>query len=145
MSYYTINEIVALRDTAARIKAEMPYSISLLTVNDIQLAANGVGPDSFPSIVRETLSVLLPYADIATMIHDCEFQYIKDGSKEAWEGANLRFYRNCILRNKDLYGWYDPRRYINIKRIEADYALLGGDICWDAWLSAKKRYNAKPR
>lgn len=141
MSYYALEEIVALRDIAARIKADMPYQISQLTVNDLQKSSNGVGPDSFPSIVRETLSALLPYADIATMIHDAEFEYIKDGSKEAWQGANLRFYRNCLLRNKDLYGWYDPRRYINIKRIEADYALLGGDICWDAWVTAKKRYS----
>lgn len=138
--YYNLDEIVDLRDTAARIKAEMPYQISLLTVQDIQLASNGVGPDSFPSIVRHFLSVMLPYADVATMIHDCEFQYIKDASKAAWEGANLRFYRNCLLRIKDLFGWYDPRRYINQKRAQADYLILGGDICWDAWLSAKKRY-----
>ena len=143
MSYYELEEIVALRDIAARIKAEMPYQISQLSVADIQKAANGVGPDSFPSIVRETLSVLLPYADIATMIHDCEFQFIKDNSKEAWEGANLRFYRNCLLRIKDLYGWYDSRRYINAKRAAADYALLGGDICWNAWLAAKEKYNGQ--
>ena len=68
---------------------------------------------------------------------------IKDNSKEAWEGANLRFYRNCLLRNKDLYGWYDPRRYINAKRAAADYALLGGDICWNAWLAAKEKYNGQ--
>ena len=138
--YYTLNEIIELRDTAARIKAEMPYQISQLTVKDLQKAANGAGPDAFPSIVRHTLSALLPYADVATMIHDSEFTFITDSSKEAWEGANLRFYRNCILRNADLYGWYDPRRWLNVQRIKADYALLGGNICWNAWLAAKKKY-----
>ena len=140
MSYYSTEEVIALRDAAARIKAEMPYIVSMLTIPQLQAAANGVGPDSFPSIVCETLSALLPYADIATMVHDAEFQYVTDASKAAWEGANLRFFHNCLLRIKDLYGWYDPRRYINQKRAEADYALLGGEICWNAWLAAKQRY-----
>lgn len=140
MAYYDLEEIKSLMATATRIKAEMPIEISRLTPADVQVAANGVGPDSFPSIVRHFLSELLPYADIATVVHDCEFQFIKDASKEAWMGANLRFYRNCLLRIKDLWGWYDPRRYINQKRAQADYLILGGDICWDAWISAKKRY-----
>ena len=140
MSYYTLDEIKALLATASRIKAETTVITARLTPEDVQLAANGVGPDSFPSIIRQFLSTLLPYADIATIYHDCEFQYVTDASKAAWEGANLRFYRNCLLRIKDLWGWYDPRRYINQKRAEADYLILGGDICWDAWLSAKKRY-----
>jgi len=138
--YYTIQEIDDLLEISSRIQAESPYVVCILGPDKLQKAANGVGPDSFPSIVRRTLSILLPYADVATMIHDAEFEYIKDASKAAWEGANLRFYRNCLKRVKDLYGWYDPRRYINNKRAAADYALLGGDICWDAWLSAKKRY-----
>ena len=140
MAYYTLDEIKALLATAARIKAETTVITARLTPEDIQLASNGVGPDAFPSMVRQFLSTLLPYADIATMYHDCEFQYVTDASKAAWEGANLRFYRNCLLRIKDIWGWYDPRRYINQKRAEADYLILGGDICWDAWLSAKKRY-----
>jgi hypothetical protein len=140
MAYYSIDEIKALWDTAVRTKAEMSYYVARLAIADVQLAANGVGPDSFPSIVRQVLSVLLPYADVATMGHDCEFQYVPNASKAAWEGANLRFYRNCLLRIKDLYGWYDPRRYINRKRAAADYALLGGDISWQAWLAAKRRY-----
>lgn len=140
MAYYSLDEIKSLMATATRIKAEMPIEISRLTVADVQLAANGVGPDSFPSIVRRFLSELLPYADVATMIHDCEFQYVKDASKEAWTDANLRFYRNCLLRIKDMWSWYNPRRYINLKRAQADYLILGGDTCWDAWLSAKKRY-----
>jgi len=138
--YYTIEEVTKLWCIADRLNAEMPFEISKLQITDVQKAANGTGPDSFPSIVRETLSFLLPYADVATMIHDCTFQYIKDASKEAWVDANLKFYRNCLLRINDLYGWYDPRRYINRKRAAADYALLDGDICWNAWLTAKAKY-----
>lgn len=141
MAYYTLSDITNLRDTAEKIGAEMPYYISILTINDIQLAANGVGPDSFPSIIRHILSTLLPYADVATMIHDAEFQFGKDSSEDEWKGANLRFYRNCLKRIKDLYGWYDPRRYINFKRAAADYALIGTDIGLEAWKSAKKKYN----
>lgn len=140
MSYYTLDEVDELLKVSARIKADTTPSTSSLSPVQIQQAANGVGPDSFPSIVRQVLSSLLPYADVATMWHDSEYQYVQDASKEAWQGANLRFCRNCLKRIKDLYGWYDPRRYINYKRAEADYALLGGDISWDAWLSAKKRY-----
>jgi hypothetical protein len=140
MSYYTLEEVEELLKVSARIKADTTPTTSSLTPVQIQQAANGVGPDSFPSIVRQVLSALLPYADVATMWHDCEYQYVQDASKESWQGANLRFYRNCMKRIKDLYGWYDPRRYINYKRAEADYALLGGDISWEAWLAAKKRY-----
>jgi hypothetical protein len=140
MSYYTLDEVDDLLAVSNRIKADLIPTTQGLTPVQIQQAANGVGPDSFPSIVRQVLSVLLPYADVATMWHDSEYQYVQDASKEAWQGANLRFYRNCLKRIKDLYGWYDPRRYINNKRAIADYALLGGDISWEAWLAAKKRY-----
>jgi hypothetical protein len=139
MSFYTLPQIHDRRAKMLALGFEFPAIWSTLSDTTVQAAANGVGPDAFPSVVRRLLTGLLPYGDLPADVHDVEFQF-SDGTKASFEAANNRFYHNCrqwILA--DRASW-DPRRYIELWRARRDRDILMGDEGWKAWLSAHERY-----
>lgn len=100
-------------------------------------ACNGCGPESWPEEKRRKLTkwlaLFLPCFDV----HDCDFTYRNDGSREGFDAANRRLRKNCRLVADDKYSWYSPLRYL-ARRAGKIIAGLCQEFGWSDW---KKAYN----
>ena len=110
----------------------------LAKYKNVELASifNGIGPDSFPSWLRNAITAIHPSLAVVAFIHDVEW-HESDQSKEKFTESNERFKTNGYAVAKHKFGWYDPRRYIVMNQ-----ARRFGNICqtfgWNAWCSPCK-------
>lgn len=92
---------------------------------------NGIGPEAFPSWLRNVISFLHPSLEPVAFIHDLEWSE-SDCSKEKFEASNQRFKRNGYAVAKKEFSWWNPRRYLVMNQ-----ARRFGNACqlfgWQAW------------
>lgn len=80
------------------------------TTEQILECANGIGPQAFPSKLRNIIDRLNPTVLIASIIHDLRFTY-GTGDRSDFLQANADLETNSWILAEDFYGWYNPLRY----------------------------------
>lgn len=121
-------------------KHRLENSILLYEYSDKEIISccNGIGSEAMPEAIRSFLDRMHPSMQIAAGIHDLEFQFSEDRSDAAFHASNARFQRNCISVCKDIYKWYDPRRYLAMHDAKKFRAIL--DLCGkSAWKAAGQK------
>lgn len=102
---------------------------------------NGIGPEWFPSRLREAIDKL--HADLLPMafIHDVRWSH-SNGEYSYFKSSNEELKRNGYLIAKVKYPWYRPERYIRMNQ-----ARVFGNLCqvfgWSAYQEAYKKGKRK--
>ena len=93
----------------------------LFKYNNAQLAkiCNGIGADWFPEYFREIVSWIFNYLSATAFQHDVEFE-----AQIGLALANEHFLINGEIEIKDKFAWYNPMRYIALRRLRQFYHLL---------------------
>ena len=94
---------------------------------------NGIGADWMPYTMTQLCTKLNPVMEVPAAIHDR--MYAEGVSRNA---ADLDFLTNTIIVIRKTYGWWNPLRYIMVRRAVRYYTYLQlfGD---KAWKDAQKR------
>ena len=95
---------------------------------------NGVGPESFPESLRSMIDLTHPYMITASIIHDLRYYY-GDGTKFYFFDSNLDFMDNTIVVSDNMYGVFNPMRYLARRRAKQFRELLDR-FGWDAYVAA---------
>ena len=112
--------------------------VELLDADPIELAKkyNGIGPESMPAKLRAKLTDALAMFEPAALIHDLRFD-AADGSRLAFNAANIELHNNCLKLARAKYPWWRP-----IRRIAAEnaaliiYEAVASELGWDAYCKA---------
>ena len=104
-----------------------------------QLAAmfNGIGPESWPQILRDAIDKLNPDLMPCAFLHDIDFA-TGDGTREDFDRANSRLRANGEKIANAKYAWYHPMRYITRRRART-FASLCQRYGWDAYVKATSK------
>ena len=128
-----LKELKQLRNLAESLQLENCQILRKYNMQELCSIYNGIGPDAFPSWLRDAISALHPTLAVVALIHDVEW-HESDQSQEKFDESNARFKQNGYIVAKAEYAWYDPRRYIVMNQ-----ARRFGNICqkfgWKAWTS----------
>lgn len=108
--------------------------LETLSLRQLVLAYNGIGPESFHPILRKAVDHLAPDLRPIALIHDVRFTY-GDGSRAWFDRANDELEANGLSLANQKYRWYNPMRYITRARART-YAALCRNFGWDAYLKA---------
>lgn len=133
-----IENIARLRGLCVRY--ELSGSEILGEYTDEQLAElyNGIGPDWFPSKLRDAIDNLCSSLQPMALIHDVRWCR-SDGTRRSFYGTNEELRENGYAIAENLYKWWDIRRYW-LKH----QAKVFGDLCdsfgWGAYKVAYERY-----
>ena len=133
----TVEEISKLL-TIARAAGLDVSACDKLTPEEIAKLYNGIGPESWPEILREVTDEHLHLFEAGAMIHDVDYA-LGIWTKEDFTAANDRLGRNCVKLAKAKYGLFSHP----LKRWEACVAgRLIGKACekfgWKAYEAAIK-------
>ena len=112
---YTLDQVRAMRREVNRLGLAGRDVLDKYRDAELRKLCNGVGPDFFPEWARELVTDLRPEAELPAFIHDVEW-YEADGTREHFTATNDRFAANGEIVAKARYRWYDPRRYLAIRR-----------------------------
>lgn len=109
--------------------------------SDAEMAAmyNGIGPDFFPSDVREKVTDFLSLFEPAALIHDVRYSE-SDRTEETWHAANQEFLQNCLTLVRRKYGWLHVMKGGRAKL--AAYAMFEAVESTAGWLAWTKRRDA---
>ena len=119
---------------------ELAGSDILSSFDEAELAReyNGIGPEWMPTKWRAKASDYLEIFAPAALIHDLRYSR-SDGTRYAFNDANMEFRDNCLKLANAAYPWYSWKRYRAraVARILFDFvAGPGGHL---AWMSAFKK------
>lgn len=112
---YTIEQVRAIRAEIDRLGLAGREVSAHYSDAELRTICNGIGPDYFPAWARELVTDLRPESELPAFIHDVEW-YESDGTDETFAATNRRFAENGKKVALDRYRWYDPRRYLAIRR-----------------------------
>lgn len=132
-----INKVLALKKIAADC-ALRGYSF-LLNFTDEQLSEqyNGIGPEWFPAVLREIVDTVTSEFQAAALIHDVRWSN-SDGSRSFFDESNEELGENCATLAKYFCSWYNPRRYILLRRAKT-FKRLCSLFGWSAYTDAYKK------
>lgn len=129
----TPEKLTKARATAERLQLE---GRELLYLDDdyIIKSCNGIGPEVFPSWLRDAVTIKYRDFFVPSLIHDLRWQ--KERESFSWDGiferhlpkfneSNDEFRRNCLKVAND-YGWYNPLRYIRRNQAWWLFKMLAG-------------------
>jgi hypothetical protein len=93
----------------------------LFKYNNSQLAkiCNGIGADWFPDYFRDIVSWIFNYLSATAFLHDVEYE-----AQIGLSLANEHFLINGEIEIKSKFTWYNPMRYIAMRRLKQFYHLL---------------------
>ena len=99
----------------------------------IEAAYNGIGAEWMPEIVRKTISKILWLFQPCAVLHDCQYEYLKDRSDEMFNKVNLQFKNNCYKLMEERYCFLNPLRYWRYHQADAAYEILQkhGKKAWE--------------
>lgn len=112
--------------------------IGNLSLGQIRVAYNGIGPEWLKPSLRQKLDRWLYVFVVCTVIHDCRFVYDNDGSDAKFRAANDELERNCLIVADAEYSWYNPLRYLWRHRARV-VAKACRDFGWSAWRDAYEK------
>jgi len=128
---FSVEQVAALRKECVENHLENAEILS--KYSDLQLVDmfNGIGTDSFPTWMEETIELMNPHFGPAAMIHDVEWTE-SDGTRASFRLSNDRLARNGVKQAKVHYPWYSPVRYIMIinSEIMAEMCQMFGFGTW---------------
>ena len=106
-------------------------------MSNLEFAAlyNGIGPDYLPAEVRDKITGWLSLFAPAALIHDVRYAFA-DGSRKAYNYANIEFRNNCRALADLAYPWYSWRRYRARAVGEILYKCVASSAGWQAWMEA---------
>lgn len=117
-----------------KLRLEAPAGFWEETAENFKLIFNGAGPDWLPKWGRVILTLFLLLFAPAFFIHDWEYHY-SDKTKESFEAANERMWRNMIKILDVLFGWWGLRW---LYYYWCNKAWLAYQACanfgWSAWI-----------
>ena len=128
------NELNRLRAEVSRLELQGRDAVLALTLDELDAAFNGCGPEFLPEGARQTLDRVTTVFAPAVMVHDVEFT-LADGLKAAFDAANLRLLVNCAKCALDAAPWYSWKRYALYAEAWTIYRACE-KFGWIAWLSA---------
>lgn len=112
---------------------ERPSGFDLATLEEIAVAYNGFGPEWLPKGMRDWLAGINAYFEPAALIHDWEYQFAPDRSREAFTACNERLRRNCRHLLVKGFPWYKRWYYRVRPELIADAVQ---ELGWSAWLES---------
>jgi hypothetical protein len=98
------------------IGAEILYKYSNKKLSQI---CNGIGADWFPEKVRNIATWIFNYLEATAFLHDVEFD-----EQISFSLANSHFLQNGRIEILNKFSWYNPMRYIALRRLKQFYILL---------------------
>ena len=118
----------------AAVMADLEGLEFLMEFDDATLCReyNGIGPEWFPSELREKSTGLFSLFEPAALIHDMR-NHMSDGTLAKFHEANREFLSNCLKLANNRYGIINWKRY---RARAVAYALFdfvesyGGWIAW---------------
>ena len=128
------NELNHLRSEVSRLDLHGRDAVLALTLDELDAAFNGCGPEFLPEGARQTLDRVTAVFAPAVMVHDVDFTNA-DGLKAAFDAANKRLLVNCVKCALDAAPWYSRKRYILLAEAWAIYRACS-KFGWSAWLAA---------
>lgn len=99
---------------------------------------NGIGPEWAGAAVREKVTQHLGLFEPAALIHDMR-NYKSDGSRYAFNFANIEFQTNCLKLADAAYPWYSWKRYRARAAAHIAYDFVSGPGGWKAWRDSYER------
>ena len=130
----TRQDVIAIREEVVRLDLSGKDQVSGLSIDDLEKAFNGTGPEFLPEKIRQDLDKrnrpLLP----SVMVHDVDFT-MSDGTVGGFMQANRRLLRNATACACASYPWNDLRRYVLILKAVALYSACKR-FGWAAWILA---------
>ena len=128
------NELNRLRAEVSRLDLQGRDAVLALTLDELDTAFNGCGPEFLPEGVRQTLDRVTSVFAPAFMVHDVDFTFA-DGLKAAFDAANLRLLVNCAKCALDAAPWNSWKRYALLGESWAIYRACD-KFGWSSWLAA---------
>ena len=102
-------------------------------------AYNGIGPEFFGEDLRRKTSAWFAVFEPAALIHDAR-NHVSDGTREAFEFANVEFRFNCFQLADRAYPWWNWKRYRARLVADALYDFVSSPAGWIAWHEAHERF-----
>ena len=126
----TIKEIQELMILAEKYNLEHRDILQMYSISELTHIFNGIGPDRMPKWMREALGFLHPSLVVVALIHDVEFHV--GGNEFEFKASNRRFRINGHKVAKQKYSWWNPLRYIVMRKASrfAAYCQLFGCEGW---------------
>lgn len=128
------NELNRLRAEVTRLNLRGRDIVLALTLEQLDAAYNGCGPEALPEAARQVLDKITFVFAPAFMIHDVDFAQA-DGLKAAFDAANLRLLVNCVKCALDAAPWFSRKRYLYLCEAWLIYRACD-KFGWSAWLAA---------
>ena len=112
--------------------------------NDVEIieACNGIGAASWPESARAILDSSLPTLLLPSVIHDLQWTFGNDGSREYFLYTNAVFTTNGRLMAKYHFPWWRPARYISLSLADRAGNLLDA-LGWPAYRKAYEESQRK--
>jgi len=137
-TFYTLDEICALRKYWLEAKLEGPEEMRLASDQKWMQVCNGTGPDSWPHGLRYMVSFFREHKRGATASHDFRYE-LSDGTFDGFKKANREYYANArkeVNYHFPLWKpWLIPHRVREIRKCYTDYVLLK-QFGHEAWVEA---------
>lgn len=94
---------------------------------------NGIGADWMPEVMTKLCTKLNPVMEVPAAIHDR--MYVECASRNQ---ADLDFLTNTLVVIRKKYAWWNPWRYLMMRRAVRyySYLVMFGDKAWE---EAKKK------
>ena len=103
-----------------------------LSLDQMAAGYNGIGADWMPEALVKKITKYFSVFEPAAFIHDMEYAYDDDRSRDAFKNANRRFLVNCLACLYKLYCLTDKRLWGGIPKAWALYRCVR-DFGWKAW------------
>lgn len=91
---------------------------------------NGVGPDSWPALLRDILSYVLEDVLEAVLVHDMD--YVVGGDEAEFHDSNKALEDNVRLIAKKKYHFWNARRYF-LRELAPKLREWTDDYGWPGW------------
>ena len=131
----SVEEIEALIARAREAGLNGLGILESFTLEEIQAAYNGIGPEWAGANARDWVTAHLDLFAPAALIHDLRYTR-SDGSVNMFDFANWEFLTNCRRLADHAYPWYSWRRYRARLVADALHDFVAGPGGWAAWREA---------
>lgn len=108
---------------------------SSMSGDEFAAFCNGIGPERWAQETRDKITGWLSLFAPAALIHDLRYTFA-DGSRKAYNYANIEFRDNCRALADLAYPWYSWRRYRARAIGEFLYRCVASPAGWQSWLEA---------
>lgn len=129
-----LEDIIRIRSEVERLQLDGWEFVLAVPLDSLLKSYNGTGPEDLPEAIREKLDKIAKPFLPAVMVHDLDFTW-SDGTVKAFNAANKRLFKNCIICATDSAPWYSWKRYVLLGESWTIYRACQ-KLGWIAWLSA---------